>query len=77
MGTWTTRLQGIPVTVNIISVWNLLSSIITRDDRSDLPLALSKRKDQREKKFSLLDLTTESVIQNAKCRMNSEQLIGK
>jgi len=38
------------MTVNIISVWNLLSSIITRDDRSGLPLAPSKRKVQSEKK---------------------------
>jgi hypothetical protein len=50
MDTWTTRPQGIPMTVNIISVWNLLSSIIARDDRSGLPLAPSKSKVQILKK---------------------------
>jgi hypothetical protein len=49
-GHWTTTTQGIPTTVNIISVWNPLSSIITRDDRSGLPLPLSESNVQIEKK---------------------------
>jgi len=49
------------MTVNIISVWNLLSSIVTRHDRSGLPLAPSKSKVIMELKKILIIRFNDSV----------------